>query len=53
MDHDKKEKSSLGNDKKLNREKNKVTNIRTSDQLHETKVPDESGGTHKPQKQGK
>jgi hypothetical protein len=41
MDRDNKQKSSPGNDSKLNREKNKVTGVRTSDQLPERKHSDE------------
>lgn len=52
MDKDKKEKSSLGNDSELNREKNKVTGVRTSDQLPERKSSGEVAGNQKPQKQG-
>jgi hypothetical protein len=37
MDANKKQKSALGNDKKLDREKNKVTGVKTSDQRKENK----------------
>jgi hypothetical protein len=52
VDKDKKEKSSLGNDSELNREKNKVTGVRTSDQLPERKSSGEVAGNQKHQKQG-
>ena len=52
MDREGKQKSSLGNDSKLNREKNKVTGVRTSDQLPERKNENDSGANHKP-RQGK
>ena len=52
MDKDGKQKSSLGNDSKLNRENNKVTGVRTSDLLPEHQTSDETGGRHKPQRSG-
>jgi hypothetical protein len=42
MDRAGKQKSSLGNDSKLNREKNKVTGVKTSDQQPEHKTTDEN-----------
>ncbi len=53
MDRDGKQKSSLGNDAKLAREKNKVTGVKTNDQQRERKnTEDEGGGNSKPQRQG-
>ena len=42
MDNQGKGKSDPGNDKKLNREKNNVTGIRTDDQPHKDKTKDDS-----------
>lgn len=53
MDRGSEQKSSLGNDSKLNREKNAVTGVKTTDQRHERKAEeDEAGGQHKPQNSG-
>jgi hypothetical protein len=43
VDKDKNEKSDLGNDKHLNREKNKVTGVKTIDQRKEKKDKDDGG----------
>jgi hypothetical protein len=42
MDKDNKQKSSLRNDSKLDREKNKVTGVKTADQQRERKHSDDS-----------
>jgi hypothetical protein len=52
MDRQGKEKSSLGNDSKLNREKNKVTGVKTIDQISERKSQNDTGGNRELQKQG-
>jgi hypothetical protein len=43
VDKDKNEKSDLGNDKYLNREKNKVTGVKTNDQRREKKDKNDRG----------
>ena len=45
MDINKKEKSDLGNDQKLNREKNKVTGVKTTDQRKEKKTQKDDGNS--------
>jgi hypothetical protein len=52
MDRDGNQKSNLGNDSKLDREKNKVTGVKTTDQLHERSGSDKTGGHQKPAQQG-
>jgi hypothetical protein len=46
------QKSNLGNDSKLDREKTKVTGVRTNDQLQERRSSDETGGHQKSAQQG-
>ncbi len=51
MDRDGKQKSSLGTDSKLDREKNKVTGVKTIDQQRERKNSnDESEDNSKPER---
>jgi hypothetical protein len=52
MDRDGNQKSNLGNDSKLDREKNKVTGVKTTDRLHERRGSDETGGRQEPAQQG-
>ena len=52
MDKEGKQESSLGTDSGLDREKNKVTDVKTNDQLPEDHSQNETGGNQKPQKQG-